>query len=343
MTAITEGVTPDGDNLQVSAVTATVSQYGNWIRLSDMLELAAIDRNVEQATKLLGAQAGRTLDTITREELNGGTNVLYAPKVSGGSATEVLSRSDITADCRLNVDVFYQAAAQLEAMNASRWTTVCGHHSPASAYDLMRSEEWIDCHKYAAPEYIYNGEIGKLGNIRFVKSTEAKIWGPAEIVPGYPRLTVKTAVFLGDDQPGRPGSDSAEPVRQPGGGSARLHRRRGQHGHGSHLRRDGRHAPRWAARFPRRRPMPWSAGRVAARMAAPSFPRWCWAPTPTAPPNWKTAAWSTSSSSWGYGDDPLNQRSSVGWKATKAAKRLVEAYLVRIESGNSYSDKAKSN
>ena len=45
----------------------------------------------------------------------------------------------------------------------------------------------------------------------------------------------------------------------------------------------------------------------------------------------------------GYGDDPLNQRSSVGWKATKAAKRLVEAYMVRIESGNSYSDKAKAN
>ena len=45
----------------------------------------------------------------------------------------------------------------------------------------------------------------------------------------------------------------------------------------------------------------------------------------------------------GYGDDPLNQRSSCGWKATKAAKRLVEAYMVRVESANSYSAKAKSN
>ena len=90
LTAITEGVTPDGDNLQVSAVTATVAQYGNWIRLSDMLELSAIDRNVEQATKLLGAQAGRTLDTITREELNGGTNVLYAAtsrRIAGWTST----------------------------------------------------------------------------------------------------------------------------------------------------------------------------------------------------------------------------------------------------------------
>jgi N4-gp56 family major capsid protein len=43
--------------------------------------LTAIDNNLVQATKLLGQQAGRTLDTITREELNGGTNVIY----SGGA------------------------------------------------------------------------------------------------------------------------------------------------------------------------------------------------------------------------------------------------------------------
>jgi N4-gp56 family major capsid protein len=39
----------------------------------------------------------------------------------------------------------------------------------------------------------------------------------------------------------------------------------------------------------------------------------------------------------GYGNDPLNQRSSVGWKATKVATRLVEEYMVRVESGSSFS------
>ena len=38
----------------------------------------------------------------------------------------------------------------------------------------------------------------------------------------------------------------------------------------------------------------------------------------------------------GYGNDPLNQRSSVGWKATKAATRLVEEYMLRVESGSSF-------
>lgn len=45
----------------------------------------------------------------------------------------------------------------------------------------------------------------------------------------------------------------------------------------------------------------------------------------------------------GYGDDPLNQRSSVGWKATRCAKRLVEQYMVRIESSSSYSPNAAAN
>ena len=78
MTPLTEGVTPDGQKLNVSTVEATVRQYGRYIELSDMLVLTAVDNNIVQATKLLGAQAGATLDTITREVLNGGTNVQYA-------------------------------------------------------------------------------------------------------------------------------------------------------------------------------------------------------------------------------------------------------------------------
>ena len=45
----------------------------------------------------------------------------------------------------------------------------------------------------------------------------------------------------------------------------------------------------------------------------------------------------------GYGEDPLNQRSSCGWKATRAAKRLVEEYMVRIESCSAYSTTAEAN
>ena len=70
-TPLTEGVTPAGQALTVSAITAEVHQYGGWAALPDMLDLTAIDDNVVQATKVLGSQAGRTLDTIVRDILNG--------------------------------------------------------------------------------------------------------------------------------------------------------------------------------------------------------------------------------------------------------------------------------
>ncbi|MBR7114302.1 MAG: N4-gp56 family major capsid protein [Firmicutes bacterium] len=38
--------------------------------------------------------------------------------------------------------------------------------------------------------------------------------------------------------------------------------------------------------------------------------------------------------------DPLNQRGTAGWKLTKAAIRLVEQYMVRIESASTFTDTA---
>jgi N4-gp56 family major capsid protein len=35
--------------------------------------------------------------------------------------------------------------------------------------------------------------------------------------------------------------------------------------------------------------------------------------------------------------DPLNQRATVGWKATKTAEILVDEYMVRVETGSTFS------
>ena len=261
-TPITEGVTPNGNKLNVTAITATIAQYGDWIQLSDLLDLTAIDNNVLQATKLLGSQAGRTLDTVTREVLAGGTNVMYAPKVGeGGAQTEVKSRSALDATSKITVDLIFRAARALKSMNASKIddSFVAIVH-PDVAYDLMRCEEWIDAHKYATPDNIYQGEIGKLAGVRFVESTEAKIWTGSGCPSG---LAVYGTIVLGAHAYGE--------TEISGGGLQHIVKQ------------------------------------------------------------------------LGYGDDPINQRSSCGWKATKVAKRLGEEYMVRIESCSSFSSTAAAN
>ena len=261
-TPLTEGVTPDGKALNVTTITAEVTQYGDWVPITDTLQLTAIDNNIVQATKIIASQAGRTMDSVVRDILAGGTNVIYAPKVADGVETEVKSRADLDGTSQLTSKLIMKAATQLKAMNADPiGESYVAIIHPYVSYDLRNDPAWIDVHKYAQPDEIYNGEIGKLHGVRFVETSEAKIWKDTGCPAG---LAVFATLILGAHAYGT--------TEIEGGGLEHIVKQ------------------------------------------------------------------------LGYGDDPLNQRASVGWKAHKTAERLVEQYMVRIEScSKEYSGIAAAN
>ena len=259
LTALTEGVTPAGNQLDVTAITATVAQYGDFILLSDLLELTALDPIIVETTSLLGDQAGRTDDTLVRNVLVQGTNVMYAPKIgSGGAETAVSSRAGLDTTAVLTVDLIKQAVAKLRAANVP---TIDGSYvgiiHPYAAYDLMSDPAWIDMQKYVDNTPLFNGEIGKIGGVRFVESSEAKIWRdstcPAQsgATPAY--YAVFATLIIGRDAYGVTDLE--------GGGLQTIVKNKG------------------------------SAGTA----------------------------------------DPLDQRSSVGWKETMTAEILMQPYMLRIE------------
>lgn len=201
--ALTEGVTPAGNKLDVTTKTSTVKQYGDFIVISDVLDLTAIDPVLAETVKLLGDQSGLSMDTVTRNVINAGTNVSYCPKIgAGGAKTEVDSRSGMDTTCKLTVDMVQRTVAKLRAQNAPTFdgSYVAIIH-PYVAYDLMRDPEWTEAHKYAQPENLFEGEIGKIGGVRFVETSEAKIWRdstcPAQsgATPAY--YGVFSTLFLG--------------------------------------------------------------------------------------------------------------------------------------------------
>lgn len=198
LTPITEGVTPAGRSLRVTAKPATVEQYGDYIKATDVLTLTAFDPIVYESTKLIGQQSGLTLDTLTRDVLQSGNNVLYCPKVSGGSLTPVSSRKDLDGTARLSVRQIKKAVAILRAKNTP---TINGNYvaiiHPFAALDIMNDPAWEDIQNYANPENRLAGEIGRIAGVRFVESTEAKIEGVEIDLGGgvfVEPFTVKTAV-----------------------------------------------------------------------------------------------------------------------------------------------------
>lgn len=192
LTPLVEGVTPSGQSLTVSTMTAHVKQYGGYIELSDVLQLTAIDNNLVHASKLLGIQAGETLDTVSREVMNSGTNVQYANGqvnarylLVGGDATPANNHY-------LTPDLFRRVDRNMRVKKAKpiggNWVGII---HPDSAYDLKNPDAgWVDWHKYARPENLYTGEVGKIHNTRFVETTEAKIFAAANLAGAVRNLTV---------------------------------------------------------------------------------------------------------------------------------------------------------
>ncbi len=335
---LVEGVTPDGQELKVSTVSSTVAQYGGWVGIPDMLELTSIDTNMVQATEILGDQAGRTLDTVTREVLNGGTNVMYAPIVSDGVATPVNARSSLTGDSKLSVDIILRAAAKLKNNLAKPINgSYVGIIHPYVAYDLMRSEEWLDAHKYASPENLFNGEVGKIGNVRFVESNEAKIFRGDDLTSAARQLTanakitdskeisVKEVITAEDAEKlvGRKVIISGE-LREVVSANAAA-------AGGASITVDANiSADANAFIYPGEGGQNGISVYSTLILGANAY-------GVTELENGGLEHIVKQLGSAGTAD-PLNQRASAGWKATKTAERLVETYMVRIESCSTFAD-----
>ena len=75
--ALVEGVTPDGQALDTYTVVSTVRQFGAYVCLTDFIMQTAIDPMAEEALKLIAQQGALSMDTVTREIINAGTNVQY--------------------------------------------------------------------------------------------------------------------------------------------------------------------------------------------------------------------------------------------------------------------------
>lgn len=327
MTPLAEGITPTGQPLNWGIITATVAQYGGWVPLTDMLLLTAIDNNMVYATEDLADQAARTLDTVTREVINAGTSVQY----SSGTKTSRYAL-DGTNDL-ISVECFRRATRFLKVQLA---TPINGDYvaiiHPDVSYDLMRDAEWKDWSKYTTPEHMYNGEIGKIHGVRFVETSEAKIFHAENLTVNARNLSIKTTVTSSASVPVNEAISSAEATAL-----------------------SGRYVLINGSRYAVSSATAGAAGSASLTLATAISANSAVVIYPGEAGAAGIDVYSTlvlGKDAYGVTEieggglehiykplgsagaaDPLNQRATAGWKATKTAERLVETFMVRIETG----------
>lgn len=164
-TALTEGVPPAGQSLVATAITATISQYGDGVKFSDLVETTTIDNVLEETTDLLAEQSGESIDELIRDVLVTGTNVQYW---DGTRAARV----NIAATDILNVATVRRAVLTLNLARASKISG--SFHAiihPRQAHDLQGTTEWVNAQQNAAARgdsnRLFEGSLGELYGVHF--------------------------------------------------------------------------------------------------------------------------------------------------------------------------------
>ena len=182
---LTEGVIPTGQKFGVTTVTGAVDQYGTYTAITDKLELRAYDDVILGATEEMGASAAETQEKLIRDALLLGTNVLYCDNVTlatgavGSTPTQCGQMEASATQMSLLTPAMINKAVTI--LKKNRAPRINGRYyaviHPSVAHDLRQCEGWIEAHKYAAPEELFNGEIGELHGVRFIENVFAPVLG----------------------------------------------------------------------------------------------------------------------------------------------------------------------
>lgn len=179
-TPLTEGVTPTGQQLSKIDLTVSVSQYGDFVHITDKVLLTSQDPVLTKAAEELGDQEGRTFDQITRDIL---VSSASATTCSNGTGTAtLLNKTDI--DSVVQTLLGNDASMITDLIKAG---TGVGTVPVRAAFwgiahtDLINDIEAVSGFKstsqYPLQSNVDEAEWGSTGNVRWLVSSVAHSLG----------------------------------------------------------------------------------------------------------------------------------------------------------------------
>ena len=159
-----------------SQVEVTLAEYGNAVSTTAKLRGTSFLDVDAAAANVVGYNAGISIDSVIREVLAAGTNVIFG----GGGATDPSSRTTVQVEDVIEANDVRKVVAALRGANAVSFNGMyMGYIHPDVSYDLRRETgvaSWRDPHVYSDPAFIYNGEVGAFEGVRFIETPRAKIF-----------------------------------------------------------------------------------------------------------------------------------------------------------------------
>jgi N4-gp56 family major capsid protein len=197
-TALTEGVTPDGVDLNISKITATVQPYGNWTKISEFINLTGLDPLLTEVASLMGENAGESMDEVVRDIVAAGTNVIYAGAVAGRASVAATNKIAALDVLKIRRTLKRNKVKPITLPNGKKGYLAFPH--PDIVYDLMQTQEWKDQNTYVDVKNREEGIAGQMYGIYFQEAVKAPVFTGA----GAGAIDVYGTLVIGDGAYGVP-------------------------------------------------------------------------------------------------------------------------------------------
>ena len=171
-TPLTEGTPPTSQALGYEDVTVALSQYGNVVEITDVVNDLAEDPVLKDAAMMCGEQAMETIETLMWGVIRGGTNVVYANGSARNAVNTVLTLNKQRAITRTLKNNRGKKVTQMLSSSVKFNTEAVAAAYIAFAHtdleaDIRGLAGFTPTEKYGSMKAIPY-EIGKVEDVRYV-------------------------------------------------------------------------------------------------------------------------------------------------------------------------------
>jgi N4-gp56 family major capsid protein len=200
---LTEGVTPTSKKLTSTDISTTLSQYGDLVEISDIIQDTHEDPVFQEAQAIVGEQAAKTVEVNRFNVLKACSNVFYANSVAGRA--NVVAKIAV-ADQRIIVRALERQEAS-KITNVVRSTPNFNTENILPAFmavchvdlttDIRSMSGFVGVQDYGNLSS-FETEIGNVEDVRYLKST---IFKPYEDGGGTKGSMLSTSGSVADVYP----------------------------------------------------------------------------------------------------------------------------------------------
>ncbi len=177
---LVDGVTPPGATLSATDIKARVDFYGNYVMITNQVELTVEDRVLNESARLLAQNLGQTIDEVTRDVLASTSSVLLCSNGSNGNTPTEINKLDIDIAVKTllgnDAEMISQVVTGVDAFGtAPIRPAFWGYMDTDLLDDLEQVSNFQPTSSYPSQQTVLEAEWGATGNVRWLYTSVGSV------------------------------------------------------------------------------------------------------------------------------------------------------------------------